>query len=249
MEKKPEINSEEFYNQLLDSAEFYLKYSGLSHIPKNLIQPRDSLSHDMLPEPDSIKKAFPEACFSNKSLDFVKSEAMSCTSCRLHEFRKNVVFESGNRNKPLIAFVGEGPGEDEDIQGVPFVGKAGELLTAAITKGLKLKREDVYICNVIKCRPPKNRAPLPDEVEACFRFLEKQLETVLPKVIVTLGGPAQKALIGRDEGITKLRGRWCEWRGIKVMPTVHPAYVLRKPEAKKDFWADLQLVMKELNLS
>lgn len=178
----------------------------------------------------------------------LEKEAQNCKKCRLCETRNNVVFGAGNTNSPLIAFVGEGPGHDEDMQGLPFVGKAGVLLTAAITKGMHLRREDVYICNVVKCRPPENRTPLVDEVEACSPYLFKQLKLVNPKVIVTLGKPAQQALCGIDQGITKLRGKWLSWEGIKVMPTFHPAYLLRNPAAKKPFWEDLQSVMKEIGL-
>lgn len=179
----------------------------------------------------------------------LKTAASSCTKCRLAAGRKNVVFGAGKTDSPLIAFVGEGPGADEDEQGEPFVGQAGQLLTAAITKGMKLRREDVYIANVVKCRPPENRTPLPDEVQCCSQYLFAQLALLQPKVIVALGGPAQLALCGVEQGITKLRGRWLEWQGIKVMPTFHPAYILRNPELKKDFWVDLQEVMKEVGIA
>lgn len=184
----------------------------------------------------------------------LEATALACTACRLCETRTNVVFGVGNRQKPRIVFVGEGPGADEDRVGEPFVGKAGQLLTAAITKGLGLRREDVYIANVVKCRPPENRTPLPDEAESCSPFLFRQLELLQPEVIVALGGPAQQALTGaqtaggRPVGITKLRGTWLAWRGVKVMPTFHPAYILRNPAAKREFWDDLQAVMKELGL-
>ena len=193
---------------------------------------------------------FPEDKSSTDDNDFdcLRLEALSCTKCRLSETRQNVVFGVGQTNCPPVAFVGEGPGADEDRQGEPFVGRAGALLTAAITKGMKLKREDVYICNVIKCRAPQNRAPLPDEVAACSPYLFRQLELIRPQVIVTLGSPAQKALTGIDQGITKLRGKWLEWRGIKVMPTFHPAYILRNVSAKRPFWEDLQEVLRELGM-
>ncbi len=179
----------------------------------------------------------------------LRERAEGCTLCRLCEQRKKVVFGVGKTSRPVIAFVGEGPGADEDRTGEPFVGPAGQLLTAAITKGMGLKREDVYICNVVKCRPPANRTPLPDETETCTsNYLYRQLELVNPSIIVTLGQPAQLALSGVNTGITKLRGQWQTWRGYKLMPTFHPAYILRSPAAKKDFWADLQSVMSELGL-
>lgn len=192
----------------------------------------------------------PAAAGSYDDLDLagLKAEALVCTKCRLCETRNKVVFGVGNTESPLIAFVGEGPGADEDRLGEPFVGRAGDLLTAAITKGLGLERKDVYIANVVKCRPPQNRAPLPDEVEACTKYLYRQLELIKPKVIVTLGQPAQMALSGVNLGITRLRGQWQNWRGIKLMPTFHPAYLLRNPAAKKEFWADLKSVMAELGL-
>ena len=142
----------------------------------------------------------------------------------------------------------EEPGADADRVGELFGGKAGIVLTAAITQGLGLQRSEVYICNVVKCRPPENRTPLPDEVAACSPYLFEQLELIRPKVIIALGGPAMQTLTGVQGGITKLRGKWLEWKGIKVMPTFHPAYILRNPPAKKDFWEDLQQVMRELGL-
>ena len=175
-------------------------------------------------------------------------QVMGCKKCRLCEGRNKVVFGVGKRNRPLIAFVGEGPGADEDRVGEPFVGRAGQLLTAAITQGMGLRREDVYIANVVKCRPPGNRTPLPDETEACTPYLFRQLELLQPGVIVTLGQPAQMALSGVNLGITKLRGQWQQWRGVKLMPTFHPAYLLRNPPAKKFFWEDLKEVMRELRL-
>jgi uracil-DNA glycosylase family 4 len=231
---------------IADSLAYYLEYFDLSSFPG--ISDRSSHSE----ERPVAEEQLPSTVFgiSYDSLSYVelKNLAMSCSNCALHQNRKNVVFGSGNTDSPLIAFVGEGPGAEEDIQGEPFVGKAGQLLTAAITKGLKMNREDVYICNVVKCRPPENRTPLPEEVSACYGYLKRQLELVSPRVIVTLGAPAQKAILGIDKGISKVRGSWHEWNGVKVMPTFHPAYILRNPPAKKEFWADLQLVMKELGL-
>lgn len=189
-----------------------------------------------------------EPCSENSSnLDSLRLIAESCQQCRLCEGRTKVVFGVGNI-KPRLVFVGEGPGRDEDLQGEPFVGKAGQFLTAAIEKGMKLKRSDVYICNVVKCRPPENRTPLPDEVSACSPYLYQQLELLKPEVIVALGAPAQSALCGVEGGITKLRGKWLKWKHIPVMPTFHPAYILRNPAAKKDFWEDLKQVMEFLKI-
>lgn len=190
----------------------------------------------------------PSGIYDGMDLAAIRALAEECTKCRLCETRNKVVFGTGKVERPLIAFVGEGPGADEDRTGEPFVGRAGQLLTAAITNGLGLRREDVYICNVVKCRPPENRAPLPDETEACTQYLFRQLELIEPRVIVTLGQPAQMALSGVKQGITKLRGQWLSWRGIKLMPTFHPAYLLRNPPMKKFFWEDLQSVMREVGL-
>ena len=184
--------------------------------------------------------------FDQDSWEKLKQEALNCQKCRLCETRQNVVFGVGKTDSPKIVFVGEGPGADEDRQGEPFVGKAGALLTAAITKGLQMKRKDVYICNVVKCRPPQNRTPMEDEVEACFPYLEKQLLQIRPSVIVTLGAPALKALTSESRGITKVRGNWMNWNGIPLMPTFHPAYILRNQDAKRPFWEDLKEVMREL---
>lgn len=184
--------------------------------------------------------------YSKLGMDQLREIALGCVKCRLCEERNKVVFGVGKIDSPALVFVGEGPGADEDRIGEPFVGKAGQLLTAAITKGMGLRREDVYIANVVKCRPPGNRAPLPDETAACTPYLYRQLEIIRPKVIVTLGQPAQLALSGVNVGITKLRGNWQNWRGVPLMPTFHPAYILRSPSAKKDFWADLQAVMGKL---
>jgi uracil-DNA glycosylase family 4 len=149
-------------------------------------------------------------------------------------------------------FVGEGPGREEDLAGRPFVGEAGNLLTDIITKGFRLKREEVYICNVVKCRPPNNRDPEPDEIEACLPFLKKQISLIRPRVICALGRIAAKALLGRECKITQERGKWFSFMGIPLMPTFHPAYVLRNPpeerRLKKLVWEDVQKVMKELGL-
>ena len=199
-------------------------------------------------EQPHASNAEPRGEFESLSLDALREVSQTCQRCRLCEGRNRVVFGVGNAARPLIAFVGEGPGADEDRIGEPFVGKAGQLLTAAITKGLGMRREDVYIANVVKCRPPENRAPLPDEAAACTPYLFRQLEIIQPRVIVTLGQPAQLALSGVQMGITKLRGNWQDWRGIRLMPTFHPAYLLRNPPAKKFFWEDLKSVLAELGL-
>jgi DNA polymerase len=169
-----------------------------------------------------------------------------CRRCKLHEQRTKMVFGSGNPEAKLV-FVGEGPGADEDAQGVPFVGRAGQLLTQMIDntakrEGIPIERKDVYICNVVKCRPPGNRTPEPDEMEICGQFLLRQLEAIRPKAICVLGATAAKALLNRKEGVTKMRGNWYEWRGIQVMVTYHPSYLLRpyNQDAKREAWEDLK---------
>ncbi|MEW6666781.1 MAG: uracil-DNA glycosylase [Thermodesulfobacteriota bacterium] len=174
-----------------------------------------------------------------------------CTRCRLSQRRTHLVFGEG-APKARLVFVGEGPGREEDLAGRPFVGEAGGLLTDIIEKGFRLKRGEVYICNVVKCRPPNNRDPEPDEIEACLPFLKRQLSLIRPRVICTLGRIAAKALLGREFKITQERGNWFSFMGIPLMPTFHPAYVLRNPSElrrlKKLVWEDVQKIMKELGL-
>ena len=172
-----------------------------------------------------------------------------CKRCRLHEERNKIVFGVGNEHSPLV-FVGEGPGADEDAQGIPFVGRAGQLLTQMIEgtakkEGMPLHREDIYICNVVKCRPPGNRTPEPDEMAVCGEFLFRQLITIRPKAICALGGTAARALTGHKEGVMKMRGKWFQWRDIPVMVTYHPSYLLRpyNQDAKREAWEDLKKVL------
>jgi len=173
--------------------------------------------------------------------------AMICEKCKLSKTRTQVVYGVGNPNADLM-FIGEAPGRDEDIKGEPFVGRAGQLLTDII-KAMKLTRDDVYIANVVKCRPPENRNPEPDELDACRPYIRRQVEIIQPKVIVTLGKFALQSLTEKSYGITATRGQWLEYNGVKVMPTYHPAYLLRTPSAKKDVWADMKKVMAELGMA
>ena len=163
-----------------------------------------------------------------------------CPRCKLSKTRTNIVFGQGSP-KARLMFVGEAPGRDEDEQGLAFVGRAGQLLTKII-EAMGMKREDVFICNVLKCRPPNNRNPEPDEVASCMPFLEEQIRLISPKVIVTLGTFAAQAVLETDEPIGRMRGRWRTARGVRVMPTFHPAFLLRSPERKKDVWEDMKLV-------
>ncbi|HEY8517545.1 MAG TPA: uracil-DNA glycosylase [Candidatus Binatia bacterium] len=180
-------------------------------------------------------------------LDALRGVIGDCTRCRLAGGRTHLVFGVGNP-KARLMFVGEGPGRDEDLQGEPFVGRAGALLTDIIEKGMRLKRSDVYICNVVKCRPPNNRNPEPDEVEACSPFLLRQVDLVAPEVIVALGKFAAQTLLRTTTPIMRLRGVWHEYRGIPLMPTLHPAYLLRNPGDKKLVWQDIKQVMARLGL-
>lgn len=168
-----------------------------------------------------------------------------CTRCKLAPLRTNIVFGVGNPKADLM-FVGEAPGHDEDLRAEPFVGRAGQLLTDIIERGMGLTRAEVYICNVIKCRPPENRNPESDEVAACEPFLFRQIDLVRPRVIVGLGTFAVQAVLKIKTPISKLRGNWHTVRGIKMMPTFHPAYLLRNPSDKRLVWSDIQAVMKEL---
>jgi len=179
----------------------------------------------------------------------IREEIGDCRRCRLSQGRTQIVFGTGDPAARLV-FVGEGPGADEDAQGIPFVGRAGQLLTQMIEntarkEGVPLLRKDVYICNVVKCRPPDNRTPEPDEMEICGQFLFQQLEAIRPKAICVLGGTAAKALLNRKEGVTRLRGNWFDWRGIPVMVTYHPSYLLRayNQDAKREAWEDLKKVL------
>lgn len=234
-------------NRLL-SASIYLKNSKLRHVFRTS-KIKEFKSEDENSEDENIVQPLvPKHDFSKLDYDKLKQIALTCSNCKLCESRNNVVFGIGNKNSPRIAFIGEGPGVEEDYHGEPFVGTAGQFLTSAITRGMKLKREDVYITNVVKCRPPENRTPKNDEIEICKPYLERELEILKPQTIVCLGETAQHALIGKEEGITKLRGKWLEWKGIPVMPTVHPIYVLNNPSAKRDFWEDLKMVMEKLGL-
>jgi len=182
---------------------------------------------------------------SAEALAAVRADIGDCTRCKLHTLgRRQIVFGVGNPDADLM-FVGEAPGADEDVQGIPFVGRAGQLLTKII-EAIDLKREDVYIANVIKCRPPQNRNPDPDEVGTCEPFLFRQIDSIKPKVIVALGKFAAQTLLRTLDPISRLRGRVYEYRGAKLIPTFHPAYLLRNPSSKREVWEDMKLVKRLL---
>lgn len=196
--------------------------------------------------------------FNQKEWDLLKSEVDSCISCKLATTRNKIVFGEGNP-KADIMFIGEGPGRREDELGRPFVGRAGELLTRIIENGMGISRENVFIANIVKCRPTvdmamtKDRPPDKEEVEACSPFLLRQIKLIQPKVIITLGSPATRFILNTSVGITKLRGKWHEFNGIKVMPTFHPSYVLRnggeKSPLRREVWNDIQMVMEYLGIA
>ncbi|MEA3329076.1 MAG: uracil-DNA glycosylase [Candidatus Omnitrophota bacterium] len=178
-------------------------------------------------------------------LEDLSKKVLSCKRCGLHDTRTKVVFGQGSKNAKLF-FVGEAPGFEEDRQGIPFVGRAGELLTRII-QSIGLKRKNVYIGNILKCRPPSNRNPAPDEIKACYPYLMKQLEIIRPRVICALGKFAAQTLLDTTKPISRLRGEFHTWNGIKVMPTFHPAYLLRNPSGKREVWEDMKKIRNEIS--
>jgi len=219
----------------MDDARKYLRFLqelGVDEVPAAV------LDEPAAAEPDAASEA--EAGSVADQLASLQEQVHGCTACGLSAARTRAVFGEGDPASDLM-FVGEGPGFDEDQQGRPFVGKAGQLLTRII-EAIDLNREDVYITNIVKCRPPRNRDPFPDEVAACRPYLEQQLKWIRPKVIVALGRHAAQTLLGTTESISRLRGRFQVWNGIHVMPTYHPAYLLRNPAGKRDVWQDVQQV-------
>ncbi len=193
-----------------------------------------------------------------RELTALQAQVGACTLCKLASTRTQTVFGEGDLQAELM-FIGEGPGRQEDLSGRPFVGRSGELLTRIIEQGMGVPRSKVFIANIVKCRPTvdlrfeKDRAPDPEETASCAPYLARQIELIRPRVIVTLGGPAAKFILGADVGITRLRGRWGEYKGVPVMPTYHPSYVLRnggdKSPLRRDVWADIKLVMEKLGWS
>jgi DNA polymerase len=178
-----------------------------------------------------------------ETLQDIRLDLGDCQRCGLAKDRKNIVFGAGSSSAKIV-FVGEGPGFEEDQQGKPFVGPAGQLLTKII-EAIQLSREQVYICNIVKCRPPRNRNPQPDEIKICFQFLDRQIAAIQPDFICALGSVAAQSLLNTDVPISRLRGRFHDYKGIKLLPTYHPAYLLRNTEKKRDVWEDMKMLMKE----
>jgi DNA polymerase len=197
---------------------------------------------------DRTELRWPEApvpaAAARPTLEQVRADLGECTRCKLHRHRTQIVFGVGNPKAGLI-FVGEAPGADEDAQGEPFVGRAGQLLTKII-EAMGMRREDVYICNIIKCRPPNNRTPEADEIVACQPFLLEQLRAIGPKFICALGGPAAQTLLQTKEAISRLRGKFYDYHGIPLLPTFHPAFLLRNPSEKKTVWEDMKLLLRHM---
>jgi uracil-DNA glycosylase len=217
--------------------------------PKTVLPTAPAFSVSTTPKvvlPTAPRAGLFDVKIEGDSLLKIREDLGDCTRCKLHKARNKIVFADGNPKAKLV-FVGEGPGRDEDMQGLPFVGRAGKLLTQMI-EAMGLQRQDVYICNVVKCRPPENRLPEPDEIKTCSPFLLRQLDCVDPRVIVALGACAAQTLLQTTRGISHFRGQWQEFNGRKLMATYHPAYLLRNPPAKADVWKDLQMVMAELGL-
>ncbi len=178
-------------------------------------------------------------------LEEIRSELGDCRRCKLHRTRRTLVFGEGNE-KARLMLIGEGPGNDEDVQGMPFVGKAGQLLTK-ILQAIEIEREEVYITNIIKCRPPQNRNPEPDEIENCYPFLLKQIQAIRPRIICALGTFSAQTLLKTDVKITALRGKVYDFSGIQLFPTYHPAYLLRNPEKKREVWEDMKQIARHLS--
>ncbi len=215
-----------------------MKRSGVTHVDVNPETVKELLT---LPR----KQFAPSKTDNTTELKQIHARANACTKCgELARCRTNVVFGVGNPASEIM-FIGEAPGRDEDIKGEPFVGRAGQLLSKII-QAMGYERSDVYIANVLKCRPPENRTPVPEEIQNCLPYLLSQIELIQPKVIVALGAVALRALLDVHLGITKMRGNWYNFRGIPIMPTFHPAYLLRNPNAKRDVWQDMQDVLAKL---
>ena len=206
------------------------------------VEPDSTQPETTTQAPTGETAALPAAvpALGGETLDDIRNDLGDCTRCKLHSGRTTLVFGAGNPDATLM-FVGEGPGRDEDLQGVPFVGRAGQLLTKIIAS-IGLTRDQVYIANVVKCRPPSNRNPEPDEVHTCEPFLFRQLDAIQPKVVVALGAFAVHTLLRTDQAISRLRGRVYDYRGAKLIPTFHPAFLLRSPDRKRDVWEDMKKV-------
>jgi uracil-DNA glycosylase family 4 len=222
---------DENINELISDLKTYLEYlkgMGIVSLPTSEMKPDEPGQSTMI------------------TLENVRKELGDCKRCKLHRGRKTIVFGEGNERATLM-LIGEGPGYDEDVQGRPFVGRAGQLLTK-ILQSINLQREEVYIANIIKCRPPQNRNPEPDEIQSCSPFLMKQIQVIQPKIICALGAFSAQTLLKTDVKITALRGKFYDLEGIKVIPTYHPAFLLRNPERKREVWEDMKKIAELMGL-
>jgi DNA polymerase len=243
--------AETTFQGLIEDLEQYLEFQRDEGIQR--LEVDRAVLAELARKPDAVPAAVTETPLAAtvpipedfKSLEEIATHVSTCGNCPLNEGRTNTVPGEGNADSPDIMFIGEGPGADEDAQGRPFVGKAGQLLTKMI-EAMGYRREEVFIANIVKCRPPNNRAPLPEEMAACLPYLRQQIELIKPRTIIGMGATAIKGLLGKTAGITRLRGTWQEYEGIRLMPTFHPSYLLRDPSKKKVVWQDLQLVLKDL---
>jgi uracil-DNA glycosylase family 4 len=256
-----QIGSVTELKQILEDLRKYVEYQralGIEYIvrkAKKVDVKKPSIEEDEIRTKQPVKATIDanlqlnifDSTSKKQTLEEIKEEIGDCTRCKLHEGRTNIVFGEGNPKARLV-FVGEGPGRDEDIQGQPFVGRAGQLLTKIIN-AMGLKRSDVYICNVVKCRPPANRTPEQDEIATCRQFLIKQLRAIDPAVIVCLGSIAAQSVLNTKRKLGELRGSFHTYGHARLMVTYHPAALLRNPGFKKPLWEDMQLVMKELGIS
>lgn len=227
-------------------VEFYELNLNKENSTQNIQKKVEVKETRQMTEPDTSQLNLLNSASKKMSLEEISDEIGECTRCKLHRGRKNIVFGDGNSHARLV-FVGEGPGRDEDEQGKPFVGRAGKLLTKII-HAMGLQRSDVYICNVVKCRPPENRNPEHDEMSICGQFLNKQLASINPEIVVCLGSIAAKYLLNSNASLGSMRGKFHNYENTKLMVTYHPAALLRNPNFKKPLWEDMKLVLKELKL-
>jgi len=240
------LSSNPVSTSLVSEEEIFLRKPAQPTKPEKSAAPASSSFTGSILPPTGVSLFTSVDKVKDDSLLKIREDIGECTRCKLHKGRNRIVFGDGNPKARLV-FIGEGPGAEEDKQGIPFVGRAGKLLTQMI-EAMGLQRQDVYICNVVKCRPPENRRPEDDEVSTCSPYLLRQLDTIAPKVLVCLGAVAAQTLLETNRGISQFRGEWLDWRGHKLMATYHPAYLLRNPAAKSEVWKDLQKVMAELGL-
>jgi DNA polymerase len=233
---------------LIDELEKHLEYQrdeGIQRLEVDRAVLEELTSEPVPARPETVAVEAVPIPSDFDSLDAISAHITQCRNCPLCQKRTHAVPGEGNSERPDIMFVGEGPGAEEDAQGRPFVGKAGKLLDKMI-EAMGYRRAEVYIANVVKCRPPDNRKPQREEMDMCLPYLRQQIRLIEPKVIIGLGGTAMEGLLGKPVGITRMRGSWQEYRGIKLMPTFHPSYLLRDPAKKKDVWIDLQAVLTVL---